>query len=89
MGFLDVPKIKLKGDIPVKVSMKNEKLARGLLEAELLSIGFPKNKISDRVNEAWPGLLPKAELVNLCISNIINTELTGEATKKTIEKWEK
>jgi len=71
----------------IKVSKKDERLARSLLWNMLVDNGYPEEKTDERVNEAWPGLLKRAKDINLGIRLTIGDELDGKTTESEIENW--
>ena len=71
----------------MRVSKKDECLARALLEWDLEMCGFPEEDRQDRVDEAWPAKLYKAQFINMCISMIQNYELAGETSEDEIRRW--
>jgi hypothetical protein len=70
----------------MKVSKKDESLARSLLMIHLFNNGFPEDRIDERVNEAWPGELQHAKDLN-SIARSIQYDLVGHTTEEEIKRW--
>lgn len=70
----------------MKVSKKDESLARALLWNHLLDNYFPSEKIEERVNEAWPGHLELAKNLNQ-VAKIYQYDLKGFTTQEAIDRW--
>ena len=62
-------------------------MCRAMVWVELFYIGFPKNRIMDRVNEAWPGHLAKVKDIIKLQNLVFDHELDGETTKEAMESW--
>lgn len=71
----------------MKVAKKDERLARAMLAHQLWANGFPKDRIYDRVSEAWPGLLEHAKGLNSVVNQIKDYELDGCTTQEEIDRW--
>lgn len=75
----------------MKVSQRDELMARALVAEGLLQIGFPKEKIMERVAEAWPGRLEQAKhlfsLVGQLRQLMPTNPLDGETTKDSMKAW--
>ena len=72
----------------IKVSKKDERLARALHTIDLIYIGFPYEEITEKVNTCWPGLLNKAKEINKIINSIENYELASMTWQSEIDKYE-
>ena len=70
----------------MKVSKKDESLARSLLMISLHTQGFPEDRVAERVNEAWPGLLQQAKDINN-VARYIQYDLVGHTTEEEIKRW--
>jgi len=47
----------------IKVTKKDERLARALLTLDLLNINFPQDRIQEKIDTCWPGLLNNAKTI--------------------------
>lgn len=76
----------------MRVSQRDELMARALVAEGLLQIGFPKEKIMERVAEAWPGRLEQARhlfsLVGQLRKLMPTNPLDGETTKEAMKQWQ-
>ena len=70
-----------------KVSKKHEKLSRALAQTNLLAIGFPSERIQERVDESWMVYLDQAKAIQLAIDCTLDNELTGFTSLEEIAKW--
>lgn len=71
----------------VKVSKKDERLARALHTVNLLNINFPYDKIKEKVDTCWPGLLDVAKDINKIINSIEDYELDSITWQDDIDKY--
>jgi hypothetical protein len=72
----------------IKVSPKDETLARALIAHRLWRIRFPKEKIEERVQEAWPAYLWYAQSINHLLPQIKAESLDGETTQAQVDRWQ-
>lgn len=77
----------IKRNIAIKVTKKDERLARALLTMRLLATGFPHEIIMERVNEGWPGELESAKGINKMSNSIKDYELDLMTFQTDIDKW--
>lgn len=70
----------------MKVSKKDERLARGICAINLYLKRVPTELISDKVDKHWPGSYYQAKLINQCMRQIDNYSLDGQTTEEEIEK---
>ena len=73
----------------MKVNRKLETMCRGMALANLTSIGFPSDKIINKINESWHGYYHQAKHLINCIKSVSEGSFDGETTKEKIETWTK
>jgi hypothetical protein len=71
----------------IKVSKKDERMARALAYFRLTSIGFPEDATHERVDVSWMTELEKAKILNKWASTLPDDDLVGSTTQSEIDAW--